>query len=353
MAFTSSPRARACVITSPAATPLQDDAERACPRPRTPATRPAARERLEAGPEPRRDRVASAPATPAPELRAAPPARRRRRAGCRRRCCRGCPAERCRPTSSVASSAPIGKPPPSALARRHEVGRDAVPLVRPHPPGPAHPGLDLVEAEQRARAAASARAPPRGSPSGAGITPASPWMGSTMNAAVRRSEGAASSAARSPYGTCRTPGTSGSKPCWYFACPPAGDGEQRPAVERVLAGDDLVALRVAAVGVELPGELQHRLVRLRAAVAEEGARAPTGSSARSASASSTCARDVEVVRDVPERARLLLEGAHQRRVAVAERVRRRRRRGSRGTRFPSASHTRAPSPRTSATGCCR
>ena len=39
-----------------------------------------------------------------------------------------------------------------------------------------------------------------------------------MNAAVR-GPSARSSAWRSPKGTCRTPGTSGSKPWWYFSCP--------------------------------------------------------------------------------------------------------------------------------------
>ena len=51
-------------------------------------------------------------------------------------------------------------------------------------------------------------------------TPPSPWMGSTRIAAVRLST-AISMARRSLYGTCLKPGTSGSKPWWYFGWPVA------------------------------------------------------------------------------------------------------------------------------------
>ena len=52
--------------------------------------------------------------------------------------------------SRVARQAPTGKPPPSALAKRHDVGRDAGALIGEQFAGAAHAALHLVEDQQQA-----------------------------------------------------------------------------------------------------------------------------------------------------------------------------------------------------------
>jgi len=61
---------------------------------------------------------------------------------------------------SFASSAPSGNAAGDALGERHRVGLDPEVLVREHLARAAHPGLHLVEQQQRAVAACTARAPP-------------------------------------------------------------------------------------------------------------------------------------------------------------------------------------------------
>ena len=330
----------------PAADALHDDAEQHAPA--ADAGDPAAGlEPLEAGDEPAPTPRASArgrrPAAPS-----APRARRRSRAGCRRRCCRGCRARgACRPPRWRAARR-SGKPPPSAFAHDMRSGVDALPLVRPHLPGPAHAGLDLVEAEQHALPPRQLARRLRGSPPARASRRDSPWIGSTMNAAVRRRRAPPRAPRRRRTGRGGRRGRAARSPCWYFCCPPTVTREERPAVEGVVAGDDLVPLGVAQVGVELPGELQHRLVRLRPAVAEEGAARPgrhreqrLGELDLRAGCSSG-SRRATACGPAP-RARARAPGGSARARSPP------RRRGSPGTRSRPRPRRRTPSPRTSAT----
>ena len=149
MALTSRPRSRAAAMTSPALTPLRQHAEQeaAAAHPGHPA---AGLEPLQPGPEVgRRPGAERASRPPAPSSRSTARATAQPR-GLPPKVLPWLPAERWAPTSSLASSAPMGKPAPSALADERRSGRDALPLVRPHLAGAPQAGLHLVEAEERA-----------------------------------------------------------------------------------------------------------------------------------------------------------------------------------------------------------
>ena len=75
--------------------------------------------------------------------------------------------------------APIGKPPPSPFASVTRSGVMPVGLVSE--PGAAAPdaGLHLVDPQQGAVRARSARGPRARNPSGGTMTPFSPWIGSS------------------------------------------------------------------------------------------------------------------------------------------------------------------------------
>src|SRR5690606_16230804 len=105
------------------------------------------------------------------------------------------------------------------LRDRHDVGRDARVFMREELAGPADARLHLVEHEQNALLVAERTDAPRSS---FGITrmPPSPWIGSMRMPAVAGPI-AASSAFRSPKGTCGKPGIAGPKPSRYFFWPPA------------------------------------------------------------------------------------------------------------------------------------
>src|SRR6266702_1492473 len=212
MGFTRSPRSRASRATSLAATPSSTTPS-SIPRPRTRVTRPV----LASAARPSRSRSATGSdrsSTPSASSRTTASATAHA-SGLPPKVVPWLPGVRCRPTSSVARSAPMGKPPPSALADDMRSGATPSHSCAHH--RPVRPIPVWISSRQRSAPAfrVSSRAAAR-YPSGAGMTPASPSVGSTMNAALR-SESAASSAARSPNGTWRTPGTSGSKPCWYFS----------------------------------------------------------------------------------------------------------------------------------------
>ena len=153
-----------------------------------------------------------------------------------------------------------------------------------------------------------------------GVMPPSPCIGSRITAQTSSppsARNAASSAATSLYGMCVMPAGLGPKPCEYFAWPPAVTvNSVRPwnalSVEmtRTLCGA-VAVVRVAA------RELQRRLVRLGARIAEEHA---VGERRVDQPLRQPQRRLVgEPVRHVPQRARLLVERADHRRVAMPER----------------------------------
>ena len=49
---------------------------------------------------------------------------------------------------SVASKAPIGKPPPNPLANHHDIRRHIRPFIGPELPGTPHTALNFVENQQ-------------------------------------------------------------------------------------------------------------------------------------------------------------------------------------------------------------
>jgi hypothetical protein len=188
--------------------------------------------------------------------------------------------------------------------------------VRPHPPGAADAGLDLVEAEQgallpRELARGAEVSVRRRQHPGLALDRLHDERGGPL--AERRLE-----RREVAEGHVAHAGDERLEAVLVLLLAAHRDGEERPAVEGVPARDDLVPLRMAEVGVVLAGELEHRLVRLRAAVAEEGAPGERGDGEERLG-ELHLARHEEVVRDVPDLARLLLEGADQGGVAVPER----------------------------------
>ena len=147
------------------------------------------------------------------------------------------------------------------------------------------------------------------------MTPPSPWIGSTMIATV--SSPIAASAARRGRRRARSGsrGSSGSKPRWYFACPVAASVAMVRPWKRAQRGQDLEA-SAARVAVATR-ELDRRLVRLGAAVAEE-ALARRTSARYSSSASLRLRLAVVQVRDVHERFRLTLDRRGHGGMAVAQ-----------------------------------
>ena len=104
-------------------------------------------------------------------------------ADCRRRSSRGCRPSCPWPASAVASTAPIGKPPPSALASAMMSGVDAELLIGEQFAGAADAGLHLVEHQQQAVLVAQL-AQRRRNAGGTTRTPPSPCTGSIRMAAV-------------------------------------------------------------------------------------------------------------------------------------------------------------------------
>ena len=119
---------------------------------------------------------------------------------------------------------------------------------------------------------------------------------------------------------------------------------ERAAVERAVGADD----DVAAPAAPLAGQLDGALVGLGARVAEEDLAAPAQQPVEGAG---HVGPDVgaEQVRHVQEGAGLLGQGVGHRRVGVAEGGDGQAGRGSRGSGWPSSSHSSLPAPRTKVT----
>ena len=155
-----------------------------------------------------------------------------------------------------------------ALRERDRVGARARPVVAEEASEPADAGLHLVDEQQRAVLVAE-RAKPREEPARRGEDAA---LALHRLDDDRRDVGpiAAFTASRSPYATCVTPPTS-PKPSRYFGVPVI---ESAPIVRPWNALWNAmirVALRVALAVEVAARELEERLVRLRARVAEERA----------------------------------------------------------------------------------
>jgi hypothetical protein len=162
-------------------------------------------------------------------------------------------------------------PAAQALAERHDVGPDAGMAVAPQLAGAADAGLHLVEHEQQAAFVAQARSARRNSGS-ASMTPASPWIVSSITATVCGPI-SASTAGDVVQARFRKPGTCGAKRRSKPGLPLALIVARVRPWKAVFEGDDLE--RAAAMHLaELACELDRALVGLGAAVGEEAALQP-------------------------------------------------------------------------------
>ena len=244
-----------------------------------------------------------------------------------------------RRAAAPVTSAPIGRPPPSALAVVIASGTTRVVLVRPQRPGPPQAGLDLVEDQRGAVARRTPRARRAARPRAR--VHAAPRPGSARAAPRRCRSPTASAIALRRRRTASKPGTSGANGACLASC---GVADSAPYVR---PWKRPATTTISPPGWRLAGELQRRLVRLRAAVGEEHAAAeralgqPLGQPHHRRG-------EVEVA-DVQQRSGLLADRPTTARVAVADA---RHADAGRKSRYsvPSASHSRAPSPRTNSTG---
>ena len=119
-------------------------------------------------------------------------------------------------------------------------------------------------------------------------------------------------ASRSPIGAYLKPPGSGSKPAWYFGCAVAVTVARVRPWKPPCEGDDVGALLVALhLVLVAAGQLDQRLVRLRAGVAEERPRAGQPRGLGEPRGQLNLRLGVEDVRDVPEGVELLLHrGRH-------------------------------------------
>ena len=156
------------------------------PAPRTSAITPGWRSLSCGEPllEKQPDAAAHARGSPARARRRAPRCRPPWRADCRRRSSHGCRPSCPSRLRAVARQAPIGKPPPMPLASRHDVGRDAEPLIGEELAGAARCRSAPRRRPAAGRARRRARAARAGTRGGTSRTPPSPWIGSIMIAAV-------------------------------------------------------------------------------------------------------------------------------------------------------------------------
>ena len=170
--------------------------------------------------------------------------------------------------SAVARQAPTGKPPPSAFAMRHDVGRDAGVLIGEQLAGAADAGLHFVEDQQAGRARRTVCAMRAGNACGTTRTPPSPMTGSIRMAAVSGPM-AFLVASRSANGTWSKPGDRRTEAVEIFLVAGGGERGQRAAVERAFEGDDAVALRLAVGRLIFARHLDRALDRLGAGIPEE------------------------------------------------------------------------------------
>ena len=222
-------------------------------------------------------------------------------------------------TSVVVSIAPIGKPPPSPLARREDVRDDALLHVREERAGAAHAALDLVEDQKRV---VLAREPPR-SLQECGRARRHPAF-ALHRLEDHRADVVAAFVAERRFerrdvvvGDVRDAGRARPEPLRVLRLAAGGHGEQRAAMERVQRRDHAHLVRPEAIVRPAPRELERRLVRFGPRVAEEHA---LGERAVDEPLRESQRRLVrEPVADVPDLARLLVERADHCRMAMPER----------------------------------
>ena len=169
--------------------------------------------------------------------------------------------------SSVARNAPTGKAAADALGDRHDVGRDARPLVGEQLAGAAHAALHLVEDEQQAVLVAQ------------------------LAQALQELVGADAHAALALHRLDHDGGRLGpdrlldglqvaerheiearrrlAEAFQILLVAGGGDGGERAAVEGALEGDDAPALGMAVGEVVAPRQLDGALAGLGAGIAEE------------------------------------------------------------------------------------
>ena len=201
------------------------------------------------------------------------------------------------------------------LGQGHDVGLDPGVLVGPQAAGPTHAGLDLVEDQQRAR----------------GITelaqPRQVVLVGHVDAALaldRLHQDGGGAIVDRPFhraqvvvGDVLEPRHERLEAVLVLGLAGGGDGGERPAVERVVGGDDLVPIGGQPLLGVLAGELERGLVRLGPGVREEHA---VGERvlAQQLGQVDLGGRVIEV-RHVQQRGRRLPDGAGHPWVAVAER----------------------------------
>ena len=218
-------------------------------------------------------------------------------------------------TSSVARVAPMGTPLARALASVMTSGATPGVLVAPEPPGAAHAGLDLVEDQADAGLVAELAQP--GQVPVVGDVHAALALdgldhdarGVAVDGALQRAEiveGDVLEAARQRL-----------EPVVVLLLRGGGDGGERPAVEAAPHRDDVAAIARPVLLGPLPRELDRRLVGLRARVGEEHA---VGEGVLAEELGEVgLLGDVEEVRHVQQRGRLLADGPDHARVRVAQR----------------------------------
>ena len=125
-----------------------------------------------------------------------------------------------------------------------DVGRDARLLAGEQRAGAAHAGLDLVEDQQQAVLVAQRRAGPAGTAAGSGRMPPSPWIGSTMIAAVSGPIAACSASSIAERHDVEA-GQQRIEALDQLLAAGGRDAGHGPAVEGALEGDDAVPLGLA------------------------------------------------------------------------------------------------------------
>ena len=194
---------------------------------------------------------------------------RARRSGCRRTSSRARPAVEQVGRLAEGEHAPIGSPPPSALASVMTSGCTPSAWCANQEPVRPMPVCTSSSGEQRAGVRGGRARPPPGSRAARARTPPSPSIGSSSTIAVCVGDRRRRARRRRRTARSCTPPGSGAKAVGLGRLPGERQRAHRPAVEGALGGDHL-----GPAGE--PADLERRLVGLGAGVAEEDPPGPAG-----------------------------------------------------------------------------